>query len=291
MGAAPKSKKLPASGVVQRWSHELKDLFGSEKISLGEVRVGVFYTAARLSTGHLGVAFTPRGLTDTVCCPKSAASAPPAGTIAGRDAWDAAAFALSPSPLRRSVGVAVLNALSSYAMERFGVRGGRIVEGLDALDAAEIRPDDIVAMVGAFTPFIKKLKGHIAGLRVIDAHPEALKPDELGLWRTPFQAAETLAEASVVIISGSAMVEGEIDSLLAASSRARRVLMAGPTASPWPPPFFDSGIDVLGGIRVRNAEKMLQLVSEGGSGYFFGEAAEKICVLREHGYASMRESA
>jgi uncharacterized protein (DUF4213/DUF364 family) len=281
-GIKPPQLKKPASTVVQRWIHDLKQLLGTETLTLSEVRVGVFYTAAQISSGHLGVAFTPRGLTDTVCCPKSAASAPPAGTLIGRGAWEAAEFALSPSALRRSVGVAVLNALSAYAMERFGVRGGKLVEGLDALDAAEIRPDDVVAMVGAFTPFIKKLKGHVRGILVIDGHPEALKPDELGMWRTPYQAAETIAEASVVIISGSAMVEGEIDSLLSAASRARRVIMAGPTASPWPPPFFDSGIDVLGGIRVRDAKKMLQLVAEGGSGYFFGEAAEKICVLREH---------
>ena len=279
----PPQLKKPATSLVQRWAHELKDLLGAEKLSVGEVRIGVFYTAAQISTGHLGVAFTPRGLTDSVCCPKSAASAPPAGTIIGRDAWDAAAFASAPSALRRAVGVAVLNALSAYAMDRFGARGGKLVEGLDALDAAEIRPDDIVAMVGAFTPFIKKLKGHVRGIRVIDGHPEALKPDELGMWRTPYQAAETIAEASVVIISGSALVEGEIDSLLSAASRARRVVLAGPTASPWPPPFFDSGIDVLGGIRVRDAKKMLQIVTEGGSGYFFGEAAGKICVLRDHG--------
>lgn len=290
MGAAlkPPQIKRPATSIVQRWTHELKDLLGAEKLSLSEARIGVFYTAAQISTGHLGVAFTPRGLTDTVCCPKSAASAPPAGTLIGRDAWEVAAFASSPSALRRAAGVAVLNALSALAMERFGARGGRLVDGLDALDAAEVRPDDVVAMVGAFTPFIKKLKGHVAGIRVIDGHPEALKPDELGMWRTPFQAAETLAEATIVIISGSALVEGEIDNLLSAAARARRVVLAGPTASPWPPPFFDSGVDVLGGIRVLDANKMLQIVTEGGSGYFFAEAAEKICVLRDHGIPSVR---
>jgi hypothetical protein len=37
---------------------------------------------------------------------------------------------------------------------------------------------------------------------------------------------------------------------------------------------------VLGGIRIRDGAKMLQRVSEGGSGYFFADMAEKICVVR-----------
>ncbi len=159
--------------------------------------------------------------------------------------------------------------------------GGRIVPGLDALTAAEIRADDAVAMVGAFVPFMKKLKGQVASLRVIDKHREALKADEAAFWRPPELALPTLSEASVVIITGSALVEGGLDALLEAAHGARRVVLAGPTASPWPPPFFARGVHVLGGIRVMDGEKLLQLVSEGGSGYFFDTAAEKVCVIRD----------
>ena len=92
----------------------------------------------------------------------------------------------------------------------------------------------------------------------------------------------------MVIISGSALVEGELDGLLRAAGGARRIVLAGPTASPWPPPFFESGVDVLGGIRVLDAARMLQIVSEGGSGYFFGEAAEKVCILHDRITAETR---
>jgi hypothetical protein len=56
------------------------------------------YTAVQLSTGQVGVAFTPRGLVDAVCCPRSAASAPPAVRMAGCDAWELAEYATSPVP-------------------------------------------------------------------------------------------------------------------------------------------------------------------------------------------------
>jgi len=181
--------------------------------------------------------------------------------------------------LRRSVGVAVLNALSALATERYGMCGGKLLVDVDALDAAEVRPDDRVAMVGGFVPFIKKLKGKIADLRVIDKHPQALKADERSFWCAPEQAVETLAEASVVIMTGSTLVEGGLDELLDTARNARRVIMAGPTASPWPPTFFARGVHVLGGIRVKDGEKLLQVVSEGGSGYFFEDFAEKVCVI------------
>jgi uncharacterized protein len=293
MDELPKSEKIRKVGapdLAHRWIHDLRTILRMESLAVTDLRVGVFYTAARLSSGHVGVAFTPRMQYDSVCCPKSAASAPPAGTLAGRSAWDLAQFATAPAPLRRSVGVAVLNALSALAIERHGTPGGHIEHGLDALEAAEIGPRDQVVMVGAFTPFLKKLKGNVAGLRVIDKHPEALKPEEIGLWCSPYQAAEALQHANVVLISGSALVEGGLDELLLSTANARRVFLAGPTASPWPPTFFDSGIDVLGGLHLLDASKMMQIVGEGGSGYFFGDAAEKVCIMRDREAAVSRMS-
>lgn len=267
-------------GVIDTWLADLGRVLKEEPLQVPEVRIGVFYTAAQLSSGQVGVAFTPRDLTDTVCCPRSAASGPPAGQLAGQDAWALARFALSPIPLRRALGVAVLNALSALALARIGVPGGQVLAGKDALEAAGVLPEDRVALVGSFLPFIKALKDRVAQLWVVDKHPEALKAEELPFWRSPDEAAAVLAKASVVIATGSALVEGGMDALLEAARRARRVVLAGPTASPWPPPFFDRGVHVLGGLRVLDGRKMLQIVSEGGAGYSFQQAAEKVCIVR-----------
>lgn len=82
------------STLVESWMHEVKTVVHDDNIIANEVRIGVFYTAARLSTGHVGVAFTPRDLSDTVCCPKSAASAPPAGKLSGQNSWVLAHYAV-----------------------------------------------------------------------------------------------------------------------------------------------------------------------------------------------------
>ncbi len=267
--------------IVEAWYQDLQDTLKSTgSLLVADVRVGVFYTAVQLDTGHAGVAFTPRDLRDTVCCPRSAAEAPPAGRMVGRNAWELAAFAFSPVPLRRAVGIATLNALSALAMDSYPPQDVRVIPGMDALEAAAVRPEDTVVLVGAFVPFIKALKGRVAALRIVDKHPEALKPNERPLWHPPDAAAEVLADAHVVIITGSTLVEGGLDGLLAAARQARRVVLAGPTASPWPPTFFARGIHVLGGLHVHNPEGLLRIVGEGGSGYFFSEVAEKVCYLK-----------
>ncbi len=268
--------------IVHTWYQDLQTVLGSLPVRVEDVRVGVFYTAVRLDTGHAGVAFTPRDLQDTVCCPRSAAEAPPAGRMAGEEAWQLATFAFSPVPLRRAVGVATLNALSALALERYPPSGVRSVPGLDALAAAQVQPDERVALVGAFVPFIKALKGRVAALWIVDKHPEALKPDERPLWRPPTAAQETLAAAQVVIITGSTLVEGGLSSLLDAARRARCVVLAGPTASPWPPTFFAHGVHIIGGLRVRDPAGLVRIVGEGGSGYFFSHVAEKVCYIPEN---------
>lgn len=253
-----------------------------------DVRVGVFYTAVEISSGEVGVAFTPRDLNDTVCCPKSAAGAPPAGRLTGVPAWKTAEYALSPSALRRAIGVATLGALSTAAINRYGLQEGVMRENLDALDAVEITPADKVVMVGAFVPFIKKLKGRVAGLSIIDKHRDALKPEEQPLWVPPERAAQALEEASVAIFSGSTLVEGGIDELLRLSRAARVRVMAGPTTPLWPQPFFSRGISVLGGIRALSGRDLLTIVGQGGSGYFFEKAAEKACVIESAIDSSVR---
>ena len=185
---------MSANNLMEAWIADLHRVLEATPVSVSDVRIGVFYTAAQLGNGYAGVAFTPRGMTDTVCCPKSASVAPPAGRLAGRDAWDLAEYALSPVALRRAVGVAVLNALSSMARAEHGVPGGRLVPGMDALEGAGVHADDQVAMVGGFIPFIKALKGRVQDLWVVDKHPEALKEDELPFWRPPERAAEIRGE-------------------------------------------------------------------------------------------------
>jgi len=190
-------------------------------------------------------------------------------------------LASNDNSMQRSVGIAVLNALSALLIKEHGIRGGRVVKGADALDVLRIKARDKLVMVGAFVPFIKKLKGRPNELCIIDKHPKALKEDERHLWRSPASIVDIMPQADIVIITGSSMVEGGLDGILSACTSAREIILAGPTASMWPEPFFKRGVTAMAGISINDSDKLLQIVSEGGSGYFFTGPAGKMAIIKE----------
>jgi len=48
--------------IIDDWIRGLQQALSSEPIAVRDLRIGVFYTAVELSTGQVGVAFTPREL-------------------------------------------------------------------------------------------------------------------------------------------------------------------------------------------------------------------------------------
>lgn len=268
--------------LLDVWRTQLRKVLEGRDLIVKDVRIGVFYTAAMLSTGHVGVAFTPRGLEDTVCCPRSASLMPESGRLTGRPAWELAEYSKSVGPLKRALGIATLNALSSLGLELQGLRRGRMLLDTDPADVMEIGPDNVVALVGAFTPYIRRFKDDVRKLYIIEKNPKALRRDELKFWKPPEEAEEALKEADIVLMSGSVLVEGGIDELLE-SARGSKVAIVGPTTPPWPDPFFDSGVYALGGVKVLDGDRLIRLVGEGGSGYVFERdgATRKVCLVCE----------
>jgi uncharacterized protein (DUF4213/DUF364 family) len=205
---------MPFQDILQAWTRDLRDALDRESLTVSDVRIGVVYTAAQLSEGSVGLAFTPRGMNETVCCPHPTAEVLSAGRLAGQNAWVLAESGQSAEALRRAVGVATLNALSALTLARRGLEDGRLLIGADALEAAEVRPEDRVAMVGAFSPFLKVLKERVRALWVIEKHLQLLKPDEKHFWCPPEEASSVLREATVVILTGSTLVEGGTEEFL-----------------------------------------------------------------------------
>jgi len=89
---------------------------------------------------------------------------------------------------------------------------------------------------------------------------------------------EIVPTADVVIITGTALVNGTIDRLLELSTKAREVAVVGPTASIIPDPLFSRGATMIGGIKVVDPNRLLQVISEGGGVPQFKSASKQIVV-------------
>jgi uncharacterized protein len=259
-------------------------ILGSEldEIVVERAVIGLFFTGVKLTNGSAGSCATPiKTIPEAVCCPSSAMAMPFPGKLAGRRAGDLAREALSGHGIRRAVGIAVVNALADCCWQRRPHPEVELRPGVDAFDAAEIRAGEKVVVVGAFVPFLRELKRRGQAFLVLEQDSATLKADELPFFRPAAQAAEILPEADVVLITGATLVNNTLENLLALVRPETRVTIVGPTVGMLPDAFLARGADVLGCVKITDADAFLDLLAEGGSGYhFFGRSAQKLVLAR-----------
>ncbi len=95
-------------------------------------------------------------------------------------------------------------------------------------------------------------------------------------------AEEVLLCADIAIITGTALANGTIDRLPELSKNTRQKGLTGPTASVFPDPLFKHGATLIGGIKVADGEKIMQIISEGGGTPNFKTACKNIIVKPRH---------
>ena len=231
----------------------------AEERTVSDLRVGLGYAAVRLDDGSCGLALTFREEAGDSC-----SAVQKAGTVAGRPAAELVRWSFALDTVTAAVGVATVNAL---------VRPPADADEADVRDAVRVGRGDVVGMVGHFGPLVGMLEEravtlHIFERRAVDG--PGVKPD----WAAPL----LLPECDVVIISGSTVVNRTVDELLARATRAREVVVVGPSTPMAPEVFEGRGVTLLSGTNVVEADQVLRVVSEGGGTRQFGRAVQKLCV-------------
>jgi hypothetical protein len=190
--------------------------------------------------------------------------------IAGFDAMRIAQWALNSDILKRTIGIATINALSWTIIPqhyRFYVT--------DPLEAIDIK-DRIVAMIGYFPPLVEQFSPIVKEPRVIER-----KDMEGTYW--PEDAEAVMSDADIVIITGSALIYGGMEKYLECSKNADEVIVLGPTASMLPDPFFKRGATIVGGIQILDADTIFDIISRSGGARDLGDSARKIYFMKADG--------
>jgi uncharacterized protein (DUF4213/DUF364 family) len=252
-----------------------------EEIAVDDLVIGIFFTGVKLSTGHAGVAFTPIGeIPEAVCCPTTAARMPQAGNLEGRRILEIIKYALDTNVLKSAIGVAVLNALSQSIFESEDRMDYQMVKDADGLDLLEIQPHQTVSLIGAFGPYIRRLKMMGNPFFIIEKNPQTLRADEMKYFRPESEMASTLEKSDAVIATGTAIVNHTIDTILSFLKNGIRAAMIGPTASMIPDAFFKRGVCVMAGVRISDPDLMIKILKQGGSAYhLLKECSEKIALI------------
>ena len=244
---------------------------------------GLFFSGVKLSTGHGGLCFTPvKEMPEAVCCPSSARAMPLSGRLRGRPARACLEDIFCDNILRRTLGIAALNALSMAVWEKSPPRDYEILTGADAFDELDVTRYRKTVVVGALAPMLKKLIAAGADFHVMEQDPRTLKEREMPYYLPPERAAEYVPDADLLVITGVTILNDTLPGLLELAKPGAEILVTGPTASMLPDAFFARGVTMLGGIQVTKPDELLDIISEGGSGYhFFGKSAERTVIRRK----------
>jgi uncharacterized protein (DUF4213/DUF364 family) len=139
--------------------------------------------------------------------------------------------------------------------------------------------DRSVAVIGAFVPVLRKLKARGGRWWVIEQDPQTLKVDEMPHFIPADQSEKAIAAADVLIVTGVTLVNYTLESILAAARPDAEIAVIGPTASLLPDALFARGVRVVGGVRVKKPDELLDVLAAGGSGYhFFDRIAPRIVI-------------
>jgi len=214
--------------------------------TIADVRIGLGYTVVRLNNGQAGVAWTPDS--NAACCTHF----PRAGTLVDSPAAKIVSLcADGHSALARAVGLATVNALLASLHRPSSIKE-------EVIASLSITAEDRVAMVGHFGPIVSQLKSTGCRLDIIELIREK------GETLTPEQGKQALADCSVAIITGTSLINGTYDAVLAAVGNPRAAVLLGPSTPFCPLVFSSTKITHLAGAWVQDADRVLRIASEGG---------------------------
>ena len=273
--------------LLQESADILKEYFGErlDKMVVERAVFGLFFSGVKLSTGHGGLCFTPvKEIPEAVCCPSSAKAMPLSGKLGGRSVKSYLDDLSHTNILRKTLAIATLNALSACYWEENKNLEYKIEIDVDSFDVMEIPQDKKSVVIGALVPMLKKLIAADADFKVLEMDSRTLKGKELEHFAPAKDANVYLPYSDLDVITGVTILNDTLPDLLAMCKPGADILVTGPTAGMIPDAFFKRGVTVMGGILVTKPDELLDVISEGGSGYhFFGKSAERIVVYNKQG--------
>ena len=270
--------------ILEETAALVKEIIGEDfqRLAIEKAVVGLFFTGVKLSNGTGGLCYTPiKDIPQAVCCPSSAGRIFNPEKMNGLPVREVIGGLTSNEPIKTAIAIATLNALSQTCWQNGVAADYKILKNMDAQDAVTMPVEKSVAVVGAFIPTLQALKAHGGTWWVIEQEPKTLKPDEMPHYVPAVESKEIISKADILIITGVTLINHTLEGILEAIKPGAEVAVMGPTASSLPEALFRRGVGIIGGVRVKNPDRLLDIIASGGSGYhFLDKYAERIVIMK-----------
>jgi uncharacterized protein len=241
----------------------LESLYKKEKLNPGVlVKVGLKpgWNVVIGTEGQCGMAMSFTNSTESFG--KPSLNVPRLQSFIKKDLFEVAAYSLkSESWQERAIGVAAMSALSQPLLtpDQLSRRGFKISAEPGGMMSL-LKPEDIVAIVG-YGGAISRMTSKCKELHVTDMRPRAAfqalvigdrieyAPRRVFVY-TEQENKEVFGKATLVIITGSSLVNGTFEELMSYRRNPRLTVMYGSSVSLIPDVFFEEGVDFINSYRV-----------------------------------------
>lgn len=270
--------------ILHETCEQIKQIIGEKisEITIKRVVIGIFYTGVELSTGYGGICFTPvKEIPESVCCPTSARAMPRAGRMRNTPVVDVFRYLDQKSPIKKAITIATINALSAGIWAEKCFDSYSVIEGDDFLSLLKTPEIRKAVVIGALIPILKTFREKEIPYRVAELDIRTLKGDEVTRYVSPQDLPAELRSSDIVVISGTTLINDTLEQILKDCPSHATVITIGPTATMLPDAFFKRGVTACLGNEVVQPDEILEVLSEGGSGYhFFGTSSRKVMIVR-----------
>ena len=234
---------LPTGEIARRLYDIVSPKAGKRIVA--EVRFGLSYVGVQLDDNSMGLAAL---LLHEL--PPGCSVFPEAGKLACAKVESPIINLIEKkNPLEKALGLATANAI---------LHPTSIEDERDSLSIMKLTPKDRVAMVGLFTPMVPKVETTGAKLSVIERDPARMAVlDEK-------ETDRILKECTVAIITATTLLNDTLEEVLNSLGNPRHVAVLGPSTPLSAEIFQGTPVTHLGGAEVRDANKVMQIISEGG---------------------------
>ncbi len=194
--------------------------------------------------------------------------------LRGKKAGELIEWTLSDDLLQRTVGIAVLNALSQHFLnthpQHYQIDAGNNLFGL-----MELNKSSCVGLVGYFRPLLARLQEKTGKVIVLEKSQDLLQGSY------PFTMTDdptALQQCDKVLITATTVTNDSLPGLMPQCAKASFIGIMGPTAGFLPNALFDLGIHAVGYSQIKKPELFLQRFEKGIK---WGDAVRKVWVLAD----------
>ena len=263
--------------ILEKTVELIKQIYRYHKIfppKITRVVIGLRYTAVEVAAysydPFLGLAYTIPGIINS-----NKADFADEQSLEVLLQW-----AYNPPSLEKMIGIAAVNALSQHILEI--INPYKKIQG-DIVDHLKIDEDKKITFIGKITPLIEHVGKFTNKILIIDDDPSiSEQPTKFSIKNNISDLEEDELFTDILFCTGSSLINNTLEGILASfRKKSRKIIVLGPSASMIPDILFDSGVDIVGGMKIIDRESTLKVIQEGGGTKMFKNYGEKYNLIKE----------